>query len=57
MQEKDFIAYNDVTTNPIEEKIAELQMEIDDMFPKIQFQYFGLPYMMATYKLHKLKYN
>lgn len=39
------------------EILVKFFVEVEDLIPKIRFWYVGLPYLFATYKLHKKKYR
>lgn len=49
LQEEDFIHQE----NPMVEILYKIHEDMDYLFPEIRFCYAGLPYLFATYKLHK----
>lgn len=42
---------------PMAEILVKICVEVEDLIPEIRFWYVGLPYLFATYKLHKKKYR
>lgn len=53
LQGDDFIR----SDRPLEEIIVDLDTEIQNLIPEIRFCTMGLPFIMASYKLHKLTYR
>lgn len=51
--EKDF----QLALHNINDTISFLQDQLLELLPEIQFRDVGLPFLMATYKLHKKKYQ
>lgn len=53
LQEEDFMP----TATFVPDLVSLLQDQLLELILEIQFRHAGLPYLMATYKLHKIKYH
>lgn len=52
LREKDF----QPASTSVNDIVTMLQAQLLELIPEVQFCDTGLPYLMATYKLHKLTY-
>lgn len=53
LQERDFLPTSVSTSNIL----LLVEKQLLELIPKVQFRDVGLPFLMATYKLHKIKYK